>query len=119
MFPIFYLLVESKRKRNLSPKDFGCVSCGNMKRRCDVAVFMKKDYNLQSELVQKVLLKYNEENYNNVIYVCCSCWYNLKGLSRDGEKNEMKNTSNQTCCDMGQNDTIGKIELIPGFVFSR
>ena len=22
------------------------------------------------------------------------------------------------CCDMGQNDTIGKIELIPGFVLS-
>ena len=103
MFPIFYLLVESKGKRNLSAKDFECVSCGNMKRRCDVVVFVKKDYNLQSELVQKVLLKYNEENHNNVIYVCHSCRYNLKGLSRDGEKNEMKNTSNQTvyvctCC---------------------
>ena len=81
-------------------KDFGCVSCGNMKRPCDVVVFVKKDYNLQSELV---LLKYNEENHNNVIYVCHSYQYNLKGFSTDGEKNEMKNTSNQTvylctCC---------------------
>ena len=23
-----------------------------------------------------------------------------------------------SCCDMGQNDTIGKIELIPAFVLS-
>ena len=26
--------------------------------------------------------------------------------------------NDQTCCDMGQNDTIGKIELNPSFVLS-
>ena len=27
-------------------------------------------------------------------------------------------STHQTCCDMGQNDTIGKIELNPSFVLS-
>ena len=32
-------------------------------------------------------------------------------------KKYMKHIRN--CCDMGQNDTIGKIELIPAFVLSK
>ena len=30
----------------------------------------------------------------------------------------MEISLNHVCCDMGQNDTIGKIELIPSFVLS-
>ena len=70
---LFCLFVENKRKRNLSAKDFGCVACRIMKRRCDVVIFVKKDYDLQLESVQKVVSKCNEEKQNNVIYVCRSC----------------------------------------------
>ena len=28
-------------------------------------------------------------------------------------------SAHSLCCDMGQNDTIGKIELIPAFVLSK
>ena len=74
-----------------------------MKRRCDVVVFVKKDYDVQLETVQKVLLRCDEEKQNNVIYVCRSCRYNLKGLSRENEKSDIKDASNETvyvctCC---------------------
>ena len=38
-----------------------------------MVVFVKKDYNVQLETVQKVLLRCDEEKQNNVIYVCRSC----------------------------------------------
>ena len=41
-FSYFCLFVENKRKRNLSAKDFGCVACRNMKRRCDVVAFREE-----------------------------------------------------------------------------
>ena len=83
--------------------DFGCVACRNMKRRCDVVVFMKKDYEVQLETFQKVLSRCDEEKQINVIYVCCSCLYNLKELSRENEKSDIKDASNETvyvftCC---------------------
>ena len=31
---------------------------------------------------------------------------------------DVRHTRHGTCCDMGQNDTIGKIELNPSFVLS-
>ena len=84
-------------------KDFGCVACRNMKRQCDVVVFVKKDYDIQLETIQKVLLRCDEEKQNNVIYVCHSCRYNFKGLSRENEKSDIKDASNKTvyvctCC---------------------
>ena len=81
-------------------KDFGCVACRNMKRRCEVVVFVKKDYDVQLETVQKVLLRCYEEKQNNVIYVCRSCQYNLKGLSRENEKSDIKDFA------MGVNQVI-------------
>ena len=68
-----------------------------------MVVFMKKDYDVQLETVQKVLLRCDEEKQNNVIYVCRSCQYNLKGLSRENEKSDIKDASNETvyvctCC---------------------
>ena len=33
-------------------------------------------------------------------------------------ENKSFQSENSTCCDMGQNDTIGKIELNPSFVLS-
>ena len=100
---LFCLFVENKRKRNLSAKDFGCVACSTMKRRCDVVIFVKKDYDLQLESVQKVVSKCNEEKQNNVIYVCRSCRYNLKGLSKESENTDIKDASKETvyvctCC---------------------
>ena len=100
---LFCLFVENKRKRNLSAKDFGCVACRIMKRRCDVVIFVKKDYDLQLESVQKVVSKCNEEKQNNVIYVCRSCRHNLKGLSKESDKTELNDSSKEivyvcTCC---------------------
>ena len=68
-----------------------------------MVVFVKKDYDVQLETVQKVLLRCDEEKQNNVIYVCRSCRYNLKGLSRENEKSDIKDASNEsvyvcTCC---------------------
>ena len=34
------------------------------------------------------------------------------------QKHEIEQNWTDNCCDMGQNDTIGKIELNPSFVLS-
>ena len=68
-----------------------------------MVIFVKKDYDLQLESVKKVVSKCNEEKQNNVIYVCRSCRYNLKGLSKESENTDIKDASKETvyvctCC---------------------
>ena len=44
----------------------------------------------------------------------------LFGFARESHEEValVEGSLHQDCCDMGQNDTIGKIELNPSFVFS-
>ena len=95
------IIVESKTKRNFSAKDFQCIVCENMKRRCDVVVFAKKDYDFNLDSVKEVLSKYNDDN--KVTFVCLQCRYYLRGLSLGKQKTDMKKPSSETdylctCC---------------------
>ena len=72
-----------------------------MKRRCDVVVFAKTDYDFNLDSVKEVLSKYNDDN--KVTFVCLQCRYYLRGLSLGKQKTDMKKPSSETdylctCC---------------------
>ena len=95
------IIVESKTKRNFSAKDFQCIACENMKRRCDVVNFVKTDYDFNLDSVKEVLSKWNDEN--KVTFVCLQCRYFLRGLCLGNKKTELRKPSNEaeylcTCC---------------------
>ena len=48
-------------------------------------------------------------------YYCSGHWWTSKGWS---DHHTREHPQSDPCCDMGQNDTIGKIELNPSFVLS-
>ena len=43
-----------------------CIACENMKRRCDVIVFAKTDYDFSLDSVKEVLSKYNDDTKFNI-----------------------------------------------------
>ena len=72
-----------------------------MKRRCNVVVFAKTDYDFNLDSVKEVMSKYNDDN--KVTFVCLQCRYYLRGLSLGKQKTDMKKPSSETdylctCC---------------------
>ena len=72
-----------------------------MKRRCDVVVFVKTDYDFNLDSVKEVMSKYKDDN--KVPFVCLQCQYYLRGLSLGNKRPKLKKPSNETeylctCC---------------------
>ena len=103
---IFYIafasfFVETVKSRNLKPKDFQCIACGNLKARRDLIVFVKEEFNFEF-IQQKISIPISKEGHS-ILYVCKICKHKLQALSRGKEVMTKKNDSLYedyicTCC---------------------
>ena len=83
---MFYL--DTKKSRNFAPKDFKCVGCEGMKRRRDLVVFVRNEYNNKYECIQKVLSKFSDgELSTKVHYICKKCRSRFNGRAKCNDKN--------------------------------
>ena len=74
--------------------------CHEVKRRNDVIVFTKKDYDFSKDEVQELFVKIIEQCKKKVLYICRKCSYGLRGVHNDSAKNvysEMTNPSSFLC----------------------
>ena len=74
--------------------------CLQVKRRNDVIVFAKKDYDFSKDEVQELFVKAIEQCKKKVLYVCRKCNFGLKGVRNDSAENvynEMTNPSSFLC----------------------
>ena len=65
-------------KRKITPKDFKCIVCEKSKRRCELVVFLRKDYDFHLEHVRNAFAIYNEKPLKDVAHVCKRCHWDLK-----------------------------------------
>ena len=100
---ILFLIIEAKSSRNLTAKDFTCISCRLHKRRKDLVVFRAEEFNLELDTVSKKLPKDVNVQKNYVRYVCKMCRNELRVLSKGNtvpkkEKYHFNVTYACTCC---------------------
>ena len=65
-------------KRKITPKDFKCVVCKKNKRRCDLVVFLRQDYEFNLQHVKNVFAMHNKKLSKDVAHVCKGCHWSLK-----------------------------------------
>ena len=104
----------------------------NTKSKPLEGLYMDTDPDNRSEIITDITIRVQEKAGTMMMEVkvdpgaqpSCIPLHKFKTLfphlCRDGLPREglLDNTQNEFCCDMGQNDTIGKIELNPSFVLS-
>ena len=58
-----------------------CMVCCKMKRRNNLVIYDKKDYNFESEHVKKAFSKNTQKTGSDIKYVCSDCYMSLKNVN--------------------------------------
>ena len=97
----FFLIIESKCRKNYIQKECECVACEKMKTRKNVIIFVKEHFNSELDVVRKVIGKCNEsDRKNKVMFLCLTCKKKLLGLQKTKGNKEISNVDEYycTCC---------------------
>ena len=65
-----YFFIFTDMKTNRTAK-FKCLSCEKGKKRNDVVIFMKEEYNFENEVIKSTFLKYGTILSDSL---CCLCF---------------------------------------------
>ena len=98
-----YFFIFTDVKTNRTAK-FKCLSCEKGKKRNDVVIFAREQYDFENEVIKSTFLKYSTILSDSLCYVCKVCYYALrKEKGREPKMPQKKSAQDEhiylcTCC---------------------
>ena len=71
----FFFIITGEEVHNIAR--YECLACSNKRKRSEMVIFAKSDYNFDHAIVRFSFLKRGREIFDNLHYVCKICYYPL------------------------------------------
>ena len=100
-----FIFIEKRRKEHRSLHKCSCIACNKMMTRNNLLIFIRSDYDFNSEFVQKTFNKETFISANTIRYICKQCHKQLRyrpgkepHLPTKSMKEDVKAEYICTCC---------------------